>query len=130
MEKNEFDKKTRRVTVLFSPRQFVEIKHHREVSGNERSSISAHMRELVLNAVRTVTGKKNYEKYIHHGNEVWVRSDLKGSHRDHCLCHSCSKLNIDDRAKNCPIAKALYDNCVNFKVVTPVFECPEFVSKT
>ena len=71
-----------------------------------------------------------YEKYIHHGNEVWVRTDLKGKHRECCLCFSCSKLNINDRAKNCPVANALYDNCVKFCVVTPVLECPAFDEKS
>jgi len=71
----------------------------------------------------------NYEKYNHHENEVWVRSDLKGKHRDYCLCHSCKKLDMVDRKKNCKIASALYKNCVEFKLVTPVWECPEFDKK-
>ena len=68
-------------------------------------------------------------KYIHHGKEVWVRKDLKGTHREHCLCFQCEKLNIGDREKNCPIANELYKNCVKFNVTTPVFECPEFIGK-
>jgi hypothetical protein len=67
-----------------------------------------------------------YERYDHHGKLVWVRKDLKGKHREHCLCFSCSKLNIEDREKNCPIANALFALCVQFNLTTPVFECPEF----
>ena len=68
-----------------------------------------------------------YEQYNHHGNVVWVRSALKGTHRDHCLCHApCKKLDMVNRENNCPIARALYENCVKFKVVTPIFECPNF----
>jgi len=70
-----------------------------------------------------------FEKYNHHGNEVWVRPDLKGKHREFCLCHVCKKLDMVNREKNCPIAKALYENCVKFKLVTPVWECPDFESK-
>lgn len=73
------------------------------------------------------------EQYEHHGKTVWVRSDLKGHHRQYCLCHSCTKLypcgdftNPDD---NCPIARKLFDICVRHHVVTPVFECPEYEEK-
>jgi hypothetical protein len=62
-----------------------------------------------------------YEQYEHHGKLVWVRNDLKGKHRENCLCFSCAKLNIKDREKNCPIANALYDLCVQFNLTTPVF---------
>lgn len=65
-------------------------------------------------------------QYQHHGADVWVREDLKGKHWDYCLCRDCAKLNTGDRDKNCPIANALYDNCVKFNVVTPVWECPAF----
>ncbi|MFC1453646.1 hypothetical protein ACFLQL_00515 [Verrucomicrobiota bacterium] len=68
-----------------------------------------------------------FEQYDHHGNKVWVRPELKGKHRIHCLCHApCKKLDMVDREKNCPIAQALYENCVKHKVVTPVWECPNF----
>ena len=67
-----------------------------------------------------------FEQYNHHGNVVWVRSRLKGKHRENCLCHSCAKLNIEDREKNCPRANLLYALCVLLNMTTPVFECPEF----
>jgi hypothetical protein len=59
-------------------------------------------------------------RYRHHGREVVVRADLKGKHRDHCLCYGCGKY------PGCPIAKAVFDNCVKFDLVTPVWECPDF----
>ena len=70
-----------------------------------------------------------YEKYNHHKREVFVRTDLKGKHREYCLCHSCEKLDMVNRDKNCPIAKILFDTCVKFDLVTPVFECPNFSEK-
>jgi len=70
-----------------------------------------------------------YEKYIHHGGEVWVRSDLKGTHRERCLCMFCKKLNVKDRKKNCKIANAVFKNCVKYNLVTPMFECPKFDEK-
>lgn len=63
---------------------------------------------------------------MHHGNEVWVNSKLKGRHREACLCHNCLNLNMEDRTKNCKIAAVLYENAIKFKLVTPVFECPSF----
>lgn len=81
--------------------------------------------------------KANYEliygnkliKYNHHGNEVWVRADLQGLHRDYCLCYGCEFFNPDDRSKNCAIANAVYQNCVEYGIVTPMWECPNFIER-
>ena len=70
-----------------------------------------------------------YKQYVHHGKTVWVRDDLQGTHRQHCLCFACTKLNINDRKENCKIANELYKLCVKHNLTTPVFECPEFESK-
>jgi hypothetical protein len=67
------------------------------------------------------------EQYEHHGKQMWVRSDLKGQHRDHCLCYQCTKFNFEDREANCPIANALFHFDVLADVTTPVWECAEFV---
>ena len=54
---------------------------------------------------------------------VWVMKFLKGRHRDHCLCYSCEHFG------RCAIAKAVFDNCVTYNIVTPVWECPDFTEK-
>ena len=80
------------------------------------------------------------EWYEHHGNRVAVMSDLKGKHREHCLCFECLKFYPDNekwkggsnlpgaekKEKNCPIAQATFDNCEKHGLVTPVYECPKF----
>lgn len=66
------------------------------------------------------------EVYNHHGADVAVRSDLKGKHREHCLCFSGCGFFKPGTEGNCPIAQAIFDNCVKFNVVTPVWECPKF----
>jgi hypothetical protein len=66
------------------------------------------------------------ERYEHHGRLVSVDTSLKGKHREHCLCFTCGKFNMDDPAKKCPIAHDIYLNCVKHGVVTPVYECPEY----
>ena len=72
---------------------------------------------------------KHFEQYKHHGDEpVWVRSDLKGEHRDHCLCYDCKRFH-PGTAANCTIAHAIYKNCVLHNVVTPVWECPRFAQE-
>jgi hypothetical protein len=71
--------------------------------------------------------ENKYEQYDHHGTTVWVRSELKGKHRDHCLCHSCERFNPGEE-DNCPFARLLYRFCVDFDMVTPVWECPNFMS--
>lgn len=69
-----------------------------------------------------------YIQYEHHGKTVWVRKDLKGRHREHCLCYDCSKF-VPGSEKNCPIASALYQLDVFYNITTPVFECVEFLEK-
>lgn len=68
-----------------------------------------------------------YWRYVHHGVEVYVRKTLYGKHREYCLCHACEKLNTEDQAKNCAIASAVYASCLKHHIVTPVWECPEFL---
>ena len=70
-----------------------------------------------------------FEKYEHYDKDVWVRSDLKGKHRDHCLCWVCKRFNPDDREHNCGIANLNYSLCCAFNLVLPVWECPEFLEK-
>jgi hypothetical protein len=70
-----------------------------------------------------------YEKYIHHGIEVWVDPTLKGKHREYCLCWSCAKFNPDDGQKNCKIANLLFAVDCAQGITTPVFECHEFEEK-
>jgi hypothetical protein len=65
------------------------------------------------------------EKYIHHGAEVSVQSDLRGKHRDHCLCHKCEHFR-PNTPENCPIAQELFELCVKYNLTTPVYECPIF----
>jgi hypothetical protein len=84
--------------------------------------------QLILNTIATVTGTPHVPQYIqydHHGTTVWVREDLKGTHRQYCLCWSCANLKPGS-AENCPIAQKLYELDVEHHLTTPVFECPEF----
>lgn len=67
------------------------------------------------------------ERYKHHDREVAVQSDLKGKHREHCLCFNYKNFDPDNREENCPIANMLYCFCVLTGLTTPVYECPEFV---
>ncbi len=66
------------------------------------------------------------ERYNHHGTEVAVQSDLKGKHREHCLCFQCGKFKPEDRENNCKRANLLYAFCCAFGMTTPVYECGEF----
>ena len=65
--------------------------------------------------------------YVHHGTRVKVREDLKGRHRELCLCHSCAYLK-PGAADNCRKAQRLYELCVAEGMTTPVFECPSFLA--
>lgn len=70
-----------------------------------------------------------FEKYEHHGKDVWVKSSLKGKHREHCLCFSCDKFFPEDRNKNCKKANLLYNLDIALNMTTPVWECDTFGEK-
>ena len=67
-----------------------------------------------------------YEKYAHHEMMVWVRKDLKGNHRSHCLCYGCKRFLPGVPEDNCEIANLIYAANLATGVVTPVWECPDF----
>lgn len=68
-----------------------------------------------------------YEQYDHHGKLVWVNKALKGQHGAYCLCYKpCKLFKPENPAQNCKIANAVYQNCVQFGIVTPMWECPAF----
>ena len=73
--------------------------------------------------------EQKYVRYDHYGSNVWVREDLKGKHREHCLCWSCGKFKPLSRDDNCPKANILYAYCVNLEMTTPVWECVDFEEK-
>lgn len=68
-----------------------------------------------------------YTRYHHHNPRltVVVRKDLKGRHREFCLCWSCKYFHPDEE-DNCFAAKKLFAICCAYDMVTPVFECPVF----
>lgn len=72
---------------------------------------------------------KEYISYKHHLSIVIVRADLKGKHRDYCLCWDCELFRPDNRKVNCDIANQLFNICVVNGVTTPVFECARFIEK-
>lgn len=65
-------------------------------------------------------------KYEHHGELVLVNEPLKGRHRDLCLCHKKCVHFKPGQEDNCKIAAAVYKNCVDFGITTPMWECPKF----
>jgi len=69
---------------------------------------------------------KDIVEYERHGNKVWVREDLKGHHRDFCLCYECAKFDPEHRGLNCPKANRIFAFCVQEGMVLPVWECPNF----
>jgi hypothetical protein len=70
-----------------------------------------------------------FEQYEHHGILVWVRKDLRGKHRDNCLCFSCAKFNPGTPEGNCPKANLNYAVCIAEGMTLPVYECPAFEEK-
>jgi len=74
-----------------------------------------------------LTKEVNIEMYKHHDKDVYVQTELKGKHREHCLCFmNCKKFTPDDRENNCKIANTVFKNCVEFGITTPVWECSQY----
>ena len=82
----------------------------------------------MTNMTNMTKDMNEFERYLHHGKQVWTRKVLKGKHREHCLCFSCGnfKPGTDD---NCERAQKLFEYCVRYDMTTPVFECPDFKEK-
>jgi len=57
---------------------------------------------------------------------VAVFADLRGKHREHCLCFAGCMFFHPGEANNCEIAQTNFENCVRFDVVLPVYECPKY----
>ena len=64
--------------------------------------------------------------YEHHGEFVAVQDHLKGLHREHCLCFQGCRFFKPESTENCNVAERVYRTCVDFGIVTPVWECPYF----
>lgn len=69
-----------------------------------------------------------YTQYNHHGETVWVKTEQKGRHKEHCLCYACEKFHPGSE-DNCPVAEANYRHCVEYNLVLPVWECPWFMER-
>ena len=65
----------------------------------------------------------SHVKYEHHGRAVWVKAELQGKHRSHCLCYECDRFLPENV---CPIAKELFELNKQHGITTPVWECPNF----
>jgi hypothetical protein len=68
-------------------------------------------------------------QYKHHGKIVSVQEDLKGKHRDYCLCYHCAWFQPQDDSLNCQVANVLFNLCQMYHIITPVWECERFNGK-
>jgi hypothetical protein len=76
----------------------------------------------------STTMEKQIEKYEHHGELVSVFSEVRGKHREFCLCfQGCARFK-PGQPDNCEIAQATFENCVKYNTVTPMWECPKYES--
>jgi hypothetical protein len=64
-------------------------------------------------------------EYKHHGERVSCFENMKGKHKDFCLCWRCQFLH-PGKDNNCSRAQELFEFDVKNGMVTPVFECPKF----
>ena len=75
--------------------------------------------------------RNSVQDVVRAGREtVTVVSAVKGQHRSHCLCYGCEHFRPGTDEHHCPIAQAVYANCVKHGLVTPVYECPKFEAVT
>lgn len=67
-------------------------------------------------------------KYKHHDKVMVVQSDLKGKHKEHCLCYMGCLRFLPGSQYNCEIAEKIFQLNVEQGVTTPVWECAFFES--
>lgn len=68
--------------------------------------------------------------YLHHGLKVKVMEKNKGTHRANCLCHNgCLRFREGSGVENCKIARDLFRFDIDHGTVTPVYECPLYVTE-
>ena len=65
-------------------------------------------------------------RYIHHDQNMAVDSELKGKHKEHCLCYRCLYFWPEIPQKSCSVANILHNLNVTCGLVTPVWECTDF----
>lgn len=103
-----------------------------EVAGQDLINYQQDLRKLysdyMIEDIQKQSETKTIVQYEHHGNIVRTFKEMKGKHRDHCLCYWCSKFQ-PNTVNNCSIAQSNYENCQRFGIVTPIWECPEFDPK-
>ena len=110
------------------------------------------MMEWVNEFVKEAKRQQKVVEYEHHGSNVKVREDLKGKHRDHCLCFRCGGFKIgsadekllaylqvkirelvetakEEMSEGCVRSAILYSLCRELNMTTPVWECPECEEK-
>jgi len=66
--------------------------------------------------------------YTHHGAEVAVDEELKGKHREHCLCYRCSRFK-PNTPENCDYSEQHFRTCKINNMVMPVYECGDFMGE-
>jgi len=64
--------------------------------------------------------------YEHHGRRVAVDEELKGKHKEHCLCFRCARFSFNGE-DNCKLAELNFANCRINDMVLPVWECPDLI---
>ncbi len=96
-----------------------------DLAGKADTIIKEELDEEEL-AEKTPEAHPGFEMYEHHGEDMIVRSDLKGKHRDHCLCYTCERFK-PDTLNNCHKSEEIFQTCVALGVVLPVWECGDYV---
>jgi len=67
------------------------------------------------------------EKFFHH-RDTWGFQELRGKHREVCLCWSCKKFR-PEHSDNCFIAESVFNLNKTHGITTPVLECSVFERK-
>ena len=89
-----------------------------------RHSVSLSLIVIVNNS--KTNKMKKVTKYKHNGVDVFTFKAYKGMYKDVCLCiNGCANFKPNSK-ENCVIAQSNFENCVKYKTVQPVTECPNF----
>ena len=67
-----------------------------------------------------------YEQIDKGDVRTWVRKDLKGRQKEHCMCWNCRKFMPETDHKGCSIIREVLKLASINNIVLPVWECAVF----
>ncbi len=71
----------------------------------------------------------SYSRQQRGDSERWVRTDLDGRHKEHCMCWDCASFKPEREDKGCAVIQQVLGLAAKENIVLPVWECARFLAR-